>query len=56
LGSIWMFLAEIFFLGVIFVGLGSLVHYFFKQAVDPHDTRETTEFNPLLGRHQDSQA
>lgn len=51
-----MFLAELMFLGVIFAGLGLLVHYFFKQAVEPLDTHENAEFYPLLGRHQDSQA
>jgi len=61
LGSIGIFLAELFFMGVIFAGVALLVRYVLQQTVD-HDqadtasdrpTRTSRKLLPLLEKHQD---
>jgi hypothetical protein len=57
LGSIGMFLAELFFMGTIFAGVILLLRYIVGQTMDTNankgGARGHSEFFPLLGKHQD---
>lgn len=55
LGSIWMFLAELFFMGVIFLGVGTLVRFLLAPTLVPETTDSADEqYLPLVRKHQDS--
>jgi len=57
LGSIGMFLAELFFMGTIFAGVVLLLRYIVGQTVHANAedgaTHGHSKFFPLLGKHQD---
>lgn len=54
LGSIWMFLAELFFMGVIFLGVGLLVRFVVPQALATETASSDDQpFIPLAGKHHD---
>jgi hypothetical protein len=57
LGSIWMFLAELFFMGIIFAGVWLLVRFVIKQTdAERIHPQAPDEFIPCLEKHQDSRA
>jgi hypothetical protein len=50
-----MFLAELFFMGVVFAGVALLIRYVLQQTMTPEEEagpREHREFFPLLEKHQ----
>lgn len=57
MGSIGMFLAELFFMGTIFAGVVLLLRYIVGQTVHANAedgaTHGHSKFFPLLGKHQD---
>ncbi|MGZ4032383.1 MAG: hypothetical protein ACXVP2_09530 [Tumebacillaceae bacterium] len=58
LGSLWMFLADLFFMAIIFAGVGLLIRYVLHQTVGTMEEKVTIsrkrEFVPLFEKHQDS--
>lgn len=60
MGSIGMFLAELFFMGIIFVGVGLLLRNILRQSA-PSSTNAAvvsprlSTFLPRFGKHQDDQ-